>query len=295
MGSNDKVKQRRNERLRSIRESSEAAHRQSYGLGPVRLPEYLAPPREPDVPLYADAEWRRKMEDPEFAWKQKQLMDRQIYRNGGDEDDTGLLRPPSPRKIAIKLLISAALFGTVYGMFQLQQPWAEKGKRYVSAALTESYDFTAISAWYADTFGGSPSFIPSWNRTGSEAIKVSTSKRTLYVPAKGTIIVPYDGNSHKGVNVSTQEFAPVYALDTGQVIFAGKTPDTGMTVVIRHPGGLQSTYGGLSEVSVAAGDWMKVGEPIGKASERNAAKGTMYFALTKEGLPINPTDVISFD
>ena len=65
--------------------------------------------------------------------------------------------------------------------------------------------------------------------------------------------------------------------------------------MIRHPGGLESLYGGLSEASVAVGDWMKVGEPIGKASAKDPAKGTMYFSVMKEGVTINPSDVITFD
>ncbi|MNG25784.1 Stage IV sporulation protein FA [compost metagenome] len=84
-------------------------------------------------------------------------------------------------------------------------------------------------------------------------------------------------------------------MDTGQVIFSGQATDTGLTIMIRHPGGLESLYGGLSEASVAVGDWMKVGEPIGKAAAKDPAKGTLYFSVMKEGVAINPADVISFD
>ena len=84
-------------------------------------------------------------------------------------------------------------------------------------------------------------------------------------------------------------------LDTGQVIFSGTAAETGLTIVIRHPGGLQSLYGGFSEANVEVGDWMKVGEPIGKASQKDPAKGTITLLLRRTGIPINPSDVISFD
>lgn len=286
----DKVKQRRLERLRHLRESSEvsqgngSSHRSSPSL------DFLVPNRQvEEMPLYADPDWRRRMEDPEFAWRQKLMMDM------SNDPERGLLTPPSPRRIAFKLLISGALFASIYGMFHLDKPWANQGKLYITAALTQSYDFTAVSAWYADKFGGAPSFIPSFNRAGNEAVIVSTSKRTLFAPAKGSVLIRYDGTLHKGVKLNTAEFAPVYAMDTGQVIYAGTTADTGVTVMIRHPGGLESLYGGLSEATVAVGDWMKVGEPIGKASAKDSAKGNLYFSVMKEGVTINPADVITFD
>ncbi|NOV04079.1 M23 family metallopeptidase [Paenibacillus planticolens] len=294
----DKVKQRRLERLRNLREAADNSSLSGSPARASRLLDHGAPSRQqPELPLYVDADWKRRMEeDPEYAWRQKLLMDKTL--NGGVDPaggERGLFAPPSPRKITVKLLISCVIFAALYAMFQINQPWANKGKQFVAASLTQSYDFTALSAWYTNQFGGSPSFIPSFNRDGDEAVKVSTSKRTMFVPVKGSILKPFDGTNQLGVTLNTAEFAPVYALDTGQVVFSGMTPETGITVIIRHPGGLQSLYGGLSEASVEAGDWMKVGEPIGKASKKDPAKGTIYVAFTREGRPVNPTDVISFD
>lgn len=294
----DKVKQRRLERLRHLRETSENANISGSPARATRMMEHVpVPPNQPHVelPLYVDADWKRRMEDPEYAWQQKILMDKTFSGGPSADGERGLFAPPSPRKIAVKLLVSGVLFASLYGMFQINQPWANKGKQIVAASLTQSYDFTAVSAWYSDQFGGSPSFIPSFNRVGDEAVKVSTSRRTLYAPVKGSIIKPFDGTSQLGVTLNTADFAPVYALDTGQVVFSGVSAETGTTVIIRHPGGMQSLYGGLSEVSVEVGDWMKVGEPIGKTSKKDSAKGTLYVAFTRDGRPVNPTDVISFD
>ncbi|SDN56448.1 stage IV sporulation protein FA [Paenibacillus sp. yr247] len=293
----DKVKQRRLERLRNLRETSETSNVSGNQARPSRFTDHALPNRQhPELPLYVDSDWKRRMEDPEYAWQQKLLMDKAL--NGGGhlvDGERGLFAPPSPRKITVKLFISCVLFAALYGMFQLNQPWANKGKQLVTNSLTQSFDFSALSAWYTDQFGGSPSFIPSFNREGDEAVKVSTTKRTLFPPAKGSIIQPYDGTSHLGVKLNTVEYAPVYALDTGQVIFSGVAEETGLTIVIRHPGGLQSLYGGLSKADVEVGDWMKVGEPIGKASKKDPTKGTLYVAVTKNGHPVNPSDVISFD
>ncbi|MDD9269858.1 peptidoglycan DD-metalloendopeptidase family protein [Paenibacillus sp. GCM10023248] len=295
----DKVKQRRLERLRHLREAADNSSLNGSPARATRSLDQAAPPRQqPELPLYVDSDWKRRLEleDPEYAWKQKVRMDKTLGGDAYDPDgERGLFAPPSPRKIAMKLLVSCMLFAALYGMFQLNEPWANKGKQFVAASLTESYNFTAFSNWYENRFGGAPSFIPSFNREGDEAVRVSTSKRTMYAPVKGTVMKPFDGTNQLGVNLNTQDYAPVYALDTGQVIFSGVAADTGLTVIIRHPGGLQSLYGGLGEASVEAGDWMKVGEPIGKASKKDPVKGTLYVAFTRDGRPVNPTDVISFD
>lgn len=295
----DKVKQRRLERLRNLRETSESSIVSGSPVRPSQVTDYGLPTRhQSDVPLYVvDPDLRRRMEDPEYAWQQKLLMDTALNGRGHSANgERGLFVPPSPRKFTVKLFISCMLFAALYGMFQINQSWANKGKQFVTASLTQSYDFSTMSAWYTEKFGGAPSFIPSFNREGNEAVKVSTpTKRTLFSPAKGSVITRYDGTTHLGIQLNTVEFAPIYALDTGQVIFSGVSTETGLTVIIRHPGGLQSLYGGLSETKVEVGDWMKVGEPIGKASKKDPVKGTLYFAVTKDGHPLNPSDVISFD
>ncbi|MGO4271148.1 hypothetical protein AB4Z22_15105, partial [Paenibacillus sp. TAF58] len=72
----DKVKQRRIERLRNLRETSDP----SNGSGSPRIPtrnrgNSLPIHPHSEVPLYVDPELKRRMEDPEYAWQQKLLMD----------------------------------------------------------------------------------------------------------------------------------------------------------------------------------------------------------------------------
>jgi stage IV sporulation protein FA len=242
-----------------------------------------------------DPEWTRKMEDPEFAWRQRYKQDRSLNGSGSDMQEKNGLYPPSLKTIWIKLLLSALIFAVIWGMFHIKLPWADKGRQLVVASLTQTMDVQAVAAWYAKKFGDSPSFIPSFrNRDGNPAVKASTEKRTYFIPVQGKIREPFD-SSHSGIVLQTQADAPVYALDTGQVIFAGTKEDTGFTVIIRHPLGLQSMYGRLSESRVEVNDWIKGGEPIGKVSMEEASAGSLYFALIKEGRFINPRDVIPFD
>jgi len=299
----DKVKQRRLERLRHLREAGEAGP----VTGPFSLP---AAPRtafapgeeERELQTEAEARWQRRMEDPEFAWRYKYENDALLSgrsswfggTSGGGED--GSTTPPRRSVLAVKLAVSVVLFAGIWGLFHVEQPWASTGKRFVTAALTEPFDYQAVSAWYAQRFGGSPSFIPSFrSRESGEAVKVNATKRTLFAPAQGVVSTPFDAGSHLGVLLQTAADAPVYALDTGQVIFAGMQESTGFTIVLRHPGGLQSVYGWVSESPVQTNDWIKGGEALGTTSAGEGGKGKLYFAVTKDGKPTNPTDVIAFD
>ncbi|MCD1258213.1 M23 family metallopeptidase [Paenibacillus athensensis] len=248
------------------------------------------------------ARWQRRMEDPEFAWRYKYENDavlngRSSWFGGGAESDQDGPGGPSRRSaLAVKLMVSLVLFAGVWGLFHVEQPWASAGRGWVTSALTEPFDYQTLSVWYAQRFGGSPSFIPSFrSRENGEAVKVNASKRTLFSPAKGVVSTPFDAGAHLGVLLQTAADAPVYALDTGQVVFAGVQEHTGFTIVIRHPGGLQSVYGWVSDSPVQTNDWIKGGEALGKASAGEAGKGKLYFAVTRDGKPANPTEVIAFD
>jgi stage IV sporulation protein FA len=279
MEANDKVKQHRIDRIHRLRDET-----------PDRDLGYQLPPEQQQHPLY-DPNWNRRMEDPEFVWRQRYKQEHTL--NGNGEQRNGWT--PSFRTFWNKVMVSVLLFAAIWGLFHLQQPWADKGRQWVVAALTQTMDVQALSVWYQDKFGDTPSFIPSFrNRDANPAVKASTEKRTYFKPAQGKITVPFD-SAHSGLLLETQADAPVYALDTGQVIFAGTKEDTGFTVIIRHPLGLESIYGRMNESHVEVNDWIKGGEPIGKVSKEAASSGSLFFAMTKEGSFIDPTDVIPFD
>jgi stage IV sporulation protein FA len=275
----DKVRQRRMERIRELKEAT-----QGHPLETVTRPE----------PLRTDPDWLRKMEDPEFAWRQRMNQEQLKYGRDSEGNFHGWPSPPFLPSFWAKLMISLALFGLLWGIFHIKQPWAVKSRLFIITSLTQSMDMKAIAAWYTERFGGAPSFIPSFqNRGDNSAIKASTEKRTFFIPLQGEIKTPFD-TAHPGILLHARADAPVYALDTGQVIFAGTKEETGYTVIIRHPGGFESVYGGLNNSRVEVNDWIKGGESIGKVSGRDQ-ESSLYFAISKNGRFINPTDVISFD
>jgi stage IV sporulation protein FA len=280
----DKLKQRRMERLRELRETADGE-------------SGFVIPLHGEIEDYRDPEWHKRMEDPEFAWRQKYKWEAaRMAKESNNENGGGWLTPPTSRSIWAKLLISGVLLAVVGGLTQVKQPWADQGIKLVKISLTKSFDFQAAAAWYEERFGSSPAFIPTFpSHITEDAVKVSTTKRTYFIPVPGKIITSFDSSSHPGVLLQTKGETPVYALDTGQVIYVGDKEGTGLTVIIRHPGGLETSYGRISQGLVEVNDWIKGGEAIGMASKGEGETGVVFFGMTKEGRPMNPLDVIKFD
>lgn len=271
-------------------------------------------------PMEEGPEYRRNQEipergwndDPEAMWKRQE---RELWMSLNDsrygpprrgnpvqpETDGGAGAAgggPSFRRgrIVVRLALSAALFAGVWFMFRLDHPYAETGKRWVTAALTEEYDFAAVAAWYEREFRGLPAILPTLRPQGApEAQKANSSPHSLYAPVKGSIVETERSNA-LGVTLQTAAFAAVVALDTGRVASVTGGGDQGTVVVIQHANGLQSTYGWLSDTSLKKNDWVEGGERIGSVTTDAASRtGKLYVAVQKEGRYVPPSEVVAFD
>jgi murein DD-endopeptidase MepM/ murein hydrolase activator NlpD len=76
---------------------------------------------------------------------------------------------------------------------------------------------------------------------------------------------------HKGIDLLVAVGQPVTASKTGRVSYAGIGKGYGWYVEIRHPDGRLTRYAHLSEVSVAAGQWIAAGQKIGAAGKSGNA------------------------
>ncbi|GAA3408326.1 peptidoglycan DD-metalloendopeptidase family protein [Paenibacillus hodogayensis] len=256
--------------------------------------------REP-LPL----QWEYGQEDdPEYVWKSQERerwssLEQAGRASGGEwrSGGGGGLKPPSTRQIGVKLVVSVALFGAVWGVFQLNHPLAEQGRQWVRTALTEDYDFAAMSAWYEREFGGLPAFLPALGiKSDPQAQKASSpSPQRLYTPVHGKIVeAAKDGEL--GITIRTGPEAAVAALDTGRVAAVNTGTDKGTVVVIQHAGGLQSTYGWLQSTRLKPNDWIQGGETVGvAATDAAGGAGKLYLAVKKDNQPIDPAEVIPFD
>lgn len=205
---------------------------------------------------------------------------------------------PYRKGMRLKIILAILLFMSIWGMFRLNTPWAMKGQQVIRSTLSQEIAFQSISAWYAHSFSGTPSFIPSLHSpSGEDSTKVNASglQKSFFMPVYGKVVVPFS-SSYQAIMLQTQANALVCAIETGRILSAGLKEDTGYTVVIQHAGGFQSTYGMLQPAQWKKDDWITLGEVVGKATTpKGQTKGNIVLALMKDAEYINPTDVISFE
>jgi murein DD-endopeptidase MepM/ murein hydrolase activator NlpD len=94
---------------------------------------------------------------------------------------------------------------------------------------------------------------------------------------------------HQGVDYGAPEGPPGWAVGDGTVSQAGWSGGCGLSVVVRHRGGLESVYCHLSKVSVAAGSRVAQKEVVGRVGRTGLATGAhLHYAVRRGGTFVNP-------
>jgi murein DD-endopeptidase MepM/ murein hydrolase activator NlpD len=95
---------------------------------------------------------------------------------------------------------------------------------------------------------------------------------------------------HPGVDMAADANTPVYAADTGVVVFAGWHRDGyGELVILDHGNGWTTYYGHLATRFVGCGDQVSRGQLIGQMGMTGNATGIhLHFEMRKDDVPQNP-------
>lgn len=121
-------------------------------------------------------------------------------------------------------------------------------------------------------------------------IQSTTPMLTIFVPAHGVITQHYDPRQGmNGVTIQTRDKENICACLAGHVIMVNKEWNDVYTVVIQHVN-YTSIYRNVNVVTRSVGDQLKVGATIGIVNK----EGLLQFELWKEGVSINPEEVIAF-
>jgi murein DD-endopeptidase MepM/ murein hydrolase activator NlpD len=95
--------------------------------------------------------------------------------------------------------------------------------------------------------------------------------------------------AHQGVDYRAPTGAPVVAVASGTVVFAGPNGGSGRMVHLRHANGFESQYLHLSSIAVRRGARVNQGELIGRVGSTGLATGPhLHYALKKNGANVNP-------
>ncbi|WP_010630330.1 M23 family metallopeptidase [Sporolactobacillus vineae] len=216
------------------------------------------------------------------------------YRDAGQPKQPEKNRPM--RSLAIRLTLAIILFGAAFWAENGHSPAMQPVRQSLVTAMTQEFQFTAVSSWYEQHFGNPMAFLPGLGNTGNSTSGTrntsGTGSSSFAAPVSGQVATPYSSRT-RGVTVKAPSHSEVKAFRDGLVVFVGNKKGTGRTVIIQHKGNDESWYGKLDQVDVKIYDEVKQGQKIGTTSAGKG--GTFYFALKKGQKFIDPIQVMSFD
>ncbi len=94
---------------------------------------------------------------------------------------------------------------------------------------------------------------------------------------------------HTGVDFAADNGAPVRAARAGTVLNSDWDPSYGNWVEIDHGGEIKSRYAHLSSISVVEGQWVAMGQVIGRVGSTGYSTGPhLHFEILRDNHPINP-------
>lgn len=111
----------------------------------------------------------------------------------------------------------------------------------------------------------------------------------------GKRLSPWAPNSefHGGMDIGTPIGTAVKAPAPGTVIFAGRHPEYGMTLIIDHGNETKSLYGHLSRLSTALGQNVQRGDVIASSGNTGRSSGPhLHYEIQVKGQSVNPNSYL---
>ena len=94
---------------------------------------------------------------------------------------------------------------------------------------------------------------------------------------------------HTGIDLRGETGEPVHATATGKVSIAGREGGYGHMVEINHGNGLATRYGHLSAIDVKVGQFVRIGETIGKIGSTGRSTGPhLHYETRIDGEAVDP-------
>ncbi|MDP3957521.1 MAG: M23 family metallopeptidase, partial [bacterium] len=95
--------------------------------------------------------------------------------------------------------------------------------------------------------------------------------------------------SHNGTDFRAPEGTPVYAMNSGKVVFANSFRNYGNTVIIDHGLGIMTLYMHLSEINIKLGDRLEKGDLLARSGNTGYSLGPhLHLSVRIGGFSIDP-------
>lgn len=98
---------------------------------------------------------------------------------------------------------------------------------------------------------------------------------------------------HRGVDIANHTGTPIYAIDSGTVIIAGRWSWAGIAVKLDHGNGFSSLYAHMNSLAVSPGQSIQRGQVIGTIGCTRGYGGYcsgphLHLEVYQQGVPVNP-------
>ena len=125
----------------------------------------------------------------------------------------------------------------------------------------------------------------------------STGRYSHPLKGEGTISSGYGsrwGSFHKGIDFAAPAGTPIYASDSGKVIYSGyNSGGYGNLVIVQHNNGDQTYYAHCSKLYVSVGTSVSKGQRIAGVGTTGDSTGNhLHFEIRKNGNPVNPSNYL---
>ena len=132
-----------------------------------------------------------------------------------------------------------------------------------------------------------------------DSFRINVSEFVLPIQGLQRVTSPYGPRKkrfHYGTDLKVQTGDTIYAAFDGKVRIRTYEPrGYGYYLVLRHPNGLETVYGHLSQFLIEQDESVTAGQPIGLGGTSGRSTGPhLHFEFRFLGEAINPGDIIDF-
>lgn len=97
-----------------------------------------------------------------------------------------------------------------------------------------------------------------------------------------------DSHAMQGIGFAAKEASTIVAVADGTALYAGPFRSYGSLLILDHGCGLNSILAGALRPSVAIGEKVRRGEPVGSVTAAAKDRMQIYFELRRDGIATNP-------
>lgn len=122
-------------------------------------------------------------------------------------------------------------------------------------------------------------------------VPVTPTNESWRWPVNGPVVRPFvaTGQAHKGIDIKGKMGEPVYASQSGEVVYAGSgLVGYGNLLILKHSDRFLSAYGHNRRIKVREGEKVKAGQHIAELGDSGTDSAKLHFEIRMNGKPVDP-------